>query len=74
MDKQTAITTQQDPAQLARLKDIMEQAGLAPNETAARYAFADHTARKANNTIRLKVADSALFESFLQSAGVPAIG
>ena len=34
MDKQTAITTQQDPAQLARLKDIMKQAGQAANETA----------------------------------------
>jgi integrase len=68
-----AITTT-DPAQIARLNDIMQQAGQAANETAARHAFADHTARKANNTIRRKIADLALFEAFLQSAGVPAIG
>jgi integrase len=67
-------TTNQDPAQLARLNDVMTQAGQAANEAAARVAFADHTARKAGNTIRRKIADLALFEEYLQSAGVPAIG
>jgi integrase len=74
MKTQTAITTQQDPEALARLNDIMIQAGQAANQAGARVAFADHTARKADNTIRRKRADLALFEAFLQSAGVPAIG
>lgn len=52
----------------------MTQAGQAANEAAARHAFADHTARKADNTIRRKIADLALFETFLQSAGIPAAG
>src|SRR5690349_7881975 len=69
----TAITTQ-DPQQITHLNDIMQQAGQAANETAARHAFADHTARKADNTIRRKVADLALFETFLQLAGIPAAG
>lgn len=69
----TAITTT-DPAQIAQLNDIMHQAGQAANEAAARVAFDDHTARKADNTIRRKIADLALFETFLQSAGVPAVG
>src|SRR6266487_1042789 len=74
MKTQTAITTQQDPEALARLNEIMTQAGQAANEAGARVAFEDHTARKADNTIRRKIADLALFETFLQSAGVPAIG
>jgi integrase len=69
----TALTTT-DPAQIAQLNDLMQQAGQAANQAAARVAFADHTARKADNTIRRKIADLALFESFLQSAGVPAVG
>ncbi len=73
MKRQTALTTQ-DPQQIARLNDIMQQAGQAANEAGARHAFADHAARKAENTIRRKVADLALFETFLQSAGVPAVG
>jgi integrase len=68
-----AITTT-NPEQIARLNDIMQQAGQAANEQASRVAFADHTARKADNTIRRKIADLALFETFLQSAGVPAVG
>src|SRR5215212_12020320 len=73
MNTQIAIS-KQDPAQIARLNDIMTQAGQAANEAGARHAFEDHTARKADNTIRRKIADLALFETFLQSAGVPAIG
>jgi type VI protein secretion system component VasF len=65
-----AITTKQDPRALARLNDVMTQAGQAANDAAARVAFDDHTARKAENTIRRKRADLALFEAFLQSAGV----
>ncbi len=68
-----AITTT-DPAQIAHLNDIMQQAGQAANEAAARVAFEDHAARKADNTIRRKIADLALFETFLQSASVPAVG
>lgn len=68
------LPTIQDPQAIARMNDIMQQAGQAANETPARHAFADHTARKADNTIRRKIADLALFEMFLQSAGVPAIG
>jgi len=69
-----AITIQQDPAQLARLNDVMSQAGKAANQTAARRTFNDHTARKADNTIRRKIADLALFETFLNGAGVPVAG
>ena len=64
----------QDPQALARLNDVMTQAGQAANEAAARAAFQDHTARKADNTLRRKRADLALFEEYLQSAGVPAMG
>jgi integrase len=69
-----ALITTQDPQALAALNDVMTQAGQAANEAGARHAFADHTARKATNTIRRKIADLALFEAFLQSAGVPALG
>jgi integrase len=72
--KQIAITTNQDPQAIALMNDVMTQAGEAANEAGARHAFEDHTARKADNTIRRKIADLALFEKFLQSAGVPAIG
>jgi hypothetical protein len=65
-----AQLTRTDPEQPARLNDIMRQAG----EAAACGTFADHTPRKANNTIRRKIADLALFGTFLQSAGVPASG
>jgi integrase len=70
-----AITpSQADPAQIARLNDVMQQAGQAANQAAARVAFTDHIARKAENTTRRKRADLALFETFLQSAGIPAVG
>lgn len=73
MSTRKAITTT-DPQALARLNDVMRTAGQAANKQAARVAFADHEARKADNTIRSKQADVALFETFLQSAGVPAVG
>lgn len=50
---------------------IAEQAA---NDADARHTFADHTARKADNTIRRKRADLALFETFLNSVNVPAAG
>jgi integrase len=68
-----AITTT-NPAQIARLNDIMHQAGQAANQAAAAVAFEDHKARKAKNTDRRKRADIALFETFLQSVGIPAAG
>jgi len=74
MKKLIVSTNSQDPSQLARLNDIMTQAGQAANKAGARHAFEDHTARKADNTIRRKIADLALFETFLRSAGVPAVG
>jgi hypothetical protein len=74
MKEQTSITPSQDPAQIAVMNDLMHQAGHVANEAAARGTFAEHTARKADNTIWRKIADLALFESFLQSAGVPASG
>src|SRR5690349_6573454 len=61
-----------EPQAIAQLNDIMSQAGQAANEAAARVAFQDHTARKADNTLRRKRADIALFESFLNSANIPA--
>lgn len=70
--KQTAITTQENPADMARLNSIMTEAGQAANQAAARGSFTDHTARKADNTIRRKRADLALFESFLKSVNIPA--
>ena len=67
-----ALTTQTQNSPLAILNSIMKQAGKAANKSAARHSFKDHTARKADNTIRRKRADLALFESFLQSVNVPA--
>jgi|GEM_PF-3263204 hypothetical protein len=71
----TAFTNQQNPQTLGLMNDIMTQAGQAANEAGTRHAFTDHTdhtARKAGNTIRRKIADLVLFETFLRSAGVPA--
>jgi integrase len=73
--KQTAITqAQNDPQALEALNDVMTQAGQVANQAAARGVFEDHLITKANNTERRKRADLALFETFLQSVGVPAIG
>src|SRR5688572_29067344 len=66
--------TNPNPQALDHMNDVMTQAGKVANEQAARHAFADHTARKADNTIRRKMADLALFETFLRSAAVPAHG
>jgi integrase len=67
-----AITTT-NPQAIARLNDVMQQAAQAANQAAAAVAFTDHTARKATNTVRRKIADLALFEAFLQSAQIPAV-
>ncbi len=72
MTDQKAITTQTDRAPLAFVNDMMKQAGKIANKAAARQTFADHTARKSDNTIRRKIADLALFETFLNSANIPA--
>ena len=63
-----------DRAQIAALNTIMHQAGTAANQHATARIFDDHTERKAENTIRRKRADLALFEDFLNGAGVPAAG
>jgi integrase len=68
------LTTKQDPRVLARLNDVMQQAGQEANEQAARATLAEHTARKADNTIRRKRADLQLFETYLNECGVPASG
>ena len=73
MNAQTKLITQ-NRAQLTVMNDIMHQAGTAANQQAASRIFDDHTDRKADNTIRRKKADLALFEAFLQSASVPAAG
>ena len=69
MKKQTTLINSQT---LIAMNDSMHQAGQVANEAAARVAFDDHIVRKATNTIRRKMADLALFEQFLNSAGVPA--
>jgi integrase len=74
MKQHSAITKAQSPADLVQLNDIMSQAGQAANEAASQRTFQDHTDRKADNTIRRKIADLALFEAFLNGAGVPAAG
>ena len=48
------------------LTTIMEQAGQAANEAAARSAFADYRSRKAANTIRRQENTLALFAHFLE--------
>ena len=52
----------------------LTQAGQAANTAAARNIFEGYRLRKAPNTTRRHYADLALFETFLQSAGVPAVG
>lgn len=70
MDKQLT-TTQPGRGELAHTQ-ALRQAGQAANDTAGRYTFADHTQRKADNTIRRKRADIALFETFLNECQIPA--
>lgn len=67
-----ALATVQKPGDLARLNDVMTQAGKAANKAAARAIFTDHIARKAGNTERRKRADLALFETFLTAHEIPA--
>jgi integrase len=69
-----SITPTTNRSDLTTLNNVMTQAGQAANEVAARRTFDDHTDRKAGNTVRRKIADLALFETFLQSTGVPAAG
>lgn len=71
MNKQTAITTRAGPAEVLHTQ-ALTQAGQAANDSAARYTFTDHTDRKADNTIRRKRADIALFETFLHDVHIPA--
>lgn len=52
----------------------LTQAGQAANAAAARNIFEGYRLRKAPNTTRRHSADLALFETFLNSAGVPASG
>ncbi len=66
-----AITTQPGRAELAHTQ-ALRQAGQAANDAAARHTFGEHTARKADNTIRRKRADIALFERFLSEVGIAA--
>lgn len=74
MNKQTAITTQPGPRDLAPVIELQTQAGQAANKAAARHVFSDANARKAKNTQRRKRADLDLFAAFLQSVGIPASG
>lgn len=69
-----AITTPPQSSEIMSMNDVMHQAGQAANQAVALRTFEDHTERKASNTIRRKMADLALFETFLNSAGVPAVG
>ena len=69
-----AIVKSTDVSELSVLNTVMHQAGRAANEQAAQGIFDDHTDRKAENTVRRKIADLALFETFLNGAGVPAVG
>lgn len=66
------LTTTTQPAPLALVNDLMKQAGKAANKAAARNVFASALIGKAANTNRRKIADLKLFETFLNSAGVPA--
>ncbi len=61
-------------APIGVINEVMQQAGTAANQVAALRTFEDHTDRKSDNTIRRKIADLALFESFLNGTGVPAAG
>lgn len=71
---QKSITIQDDHAPLARMNDVMKQAGQAANKAAARGSFARHLEGKATNTERRKRSDLDLFEAFLRSVSIPAAG
>ena len=74
MQKQTAITRHTEPLPLAVMNDIMAEAGHAANEAAKEHVFKRALDGRAKNTERRKKADVDLFETFLQSAGIPAAG
>ena len=65
--KQTALTTTTNPAEIARINDAMTSAGKAANKAAQRGAFIRAVEGKADNTRARKIADLALFETFLNS-------
>ena len=69
--KTKTLILQNDHGQLAH---IMGQAGQTANKIAARQTFARHIEGKAKNTERRKRADLDLFESFLRSVNIPAVG
>jgi len=56
---------------LTVVNELMKQVGKAANKAAGRRTFTEHTAKKADNTMRRKQADLALFETFLNSRDVP---
>jgi len=74
MTTQALTIAQPQRADLAQIAERMTIAGKAANKAAARRTFEDHTERKADNTIRRKRADIALFESFLAAHEIPAVG
>lgn len=61
-----AITKANKPGELAKMQEL----GQAANRAAAAHVFQEHTARKAKNTIRRKLADLALFAEFLEGVGM----
>jgi len=69
---QTAITQTFKAQPLAVVNEIMKAAGQAANIAAAARAFSSALAGRADNTTRRKRADLALFETYLNAAGVPA--
>lgn len=60
--------------EIAAHTPAMRAAGRAANQAAARHTFAEAIGRKAQNTQRRKLADVALFEQYLNEAGIPAEG
>jgi integrase len=62
----------QNDLPLSVRQDAMQQAGIVATDIAREHVFSDAASGKAANTERRKIADIALFENFLQSAGVPA--
>ena len=67
-----AITVRTQATPLAVVNDLMKQAGKAANKAARSRVFSSALSGKAKNTDRRKRADLALFETFLNGAGVPA--
>lgn len=72
--KHNAIALPKDHAGFAIMNGVMKQAGKAANQAAARHTFERHIEGKAKNTERRKRADLELFETFLKSVEIPALG